>query len=216
MSNAPTPFFSPLGISRLMQVFMNFIPLLGVIFMDWSVFALFYVFWLETLALSFFNAMKIFFAEGSDESGPHIQKAMSYFFFRLFILSFYLIFILVFIGLMMASKQGEGHEWVMYFLLIESSFKLTVVSFFLIKLVEFIYFYFVKNEKEMTSPDKYQRFFDARLIVIHVVLVGGYFIFEFTREMDGDRTGLILFASSFVIVKSFAEFIVSRSEDKSM
>lgn len=212
MLNTTTPFFSPLGTSRLLQFFMNFVPLLGVIFMDWNVFALFYVFWLETLGLSFFNSLKIFFAEGSEEAGPHFQKAISYLVFRVFILGFYLIFILVFIGLMMASKQGEGHEWVMYFLLIEPSFRITVLTFFVIKLVEFIYFYFVKEEKIITSPDKFRGFFDARLIVIHIVLVGGFFIFEYTREIFGDKTGLVLFAASFFIVKSFAEYIVSRSE----
>jgi hypothetical protein len=212
--NLPNPILSPLGASRLIQVIMNFIPLLGVIFMDWSVFALLYVFWLETLGISFFNSLKIFFAEGSEERGPHLQKALSYLLFRGFILGFYLIFIVVFIGLMMAGKQGEGYEWVMYLLFIEPSFKITVLSFFVIKLVEFVYFYFIKNEKGMTSPEKYRGFFDARLVVIHVVLVGGFFIYEYTRELFGDKTGLVLFAAIFVLVKSFAEYIVSKGEEK--
>lgn len=171
-----------------------------------------YFFWLETLGLSFFNSLKIFFAEGSKESGPRFQKAISYLYFRIFILGFYLIFILVFIGIMIAGKQGEGHEWVLYFLLIEPSFKISVGSLFLIKLVEFIYFYFVKNEKEMTSPDKDRGIFDERLIVIHVVLVGGFFIFKYARDIFGDKTGLFLFATCFVVVKSFAEFIVSGTD----
>lgn len=184
--------------------------------MDWSVFALMYVFWLETLGLSFFNALRILFAKGSEEPGPHVQKAMSYLFFRVFVLGFYLIFILVFIGLMMSVKQGQGYEWVLYFLLIEPSFKITVISFFLIKLIEFIYFYFVKNEREMTSPEKYRNFFDARLVVIHVVLVAGFFIYEYISEKLGHKTGLIAFAACFVTIKSFAEFIVSRSETQEL
>jgi hypothetical protein len=210
MLNNANLFFSPLGTSRLIQVFMNFVPLLGVIFMDWSVFALFYVFWLETLGLSFFNSLRIFFAEGSEESGPHLKKALTYLLFRIIILGFYLIFILLFIGFQMASKQGEGHEWLMYFLLIEPSFKITVISFFLIKLIEFIYFYFVKNEKEMAYPEKYASFFDARLVVIHVVLVGGFFIFEYTSEKLGDKNGLIAFAATFVVIKSLADYIAFK------
>ena len=188
---------------------MNLIPLFGVVFLDWSVFALLYVFWLETLGLSFFNALRIFFSS-AEQDGPYFSKAAGYIIFRVFILGFYLVFIVTFIGLMMAGKQGKGHEWVEYLLLLDPIFRFTVMSFFVIKLIEFIYFYFIKDERSQTYPDTYRNFFDGRLIVIHVVLVGGFFMFQYFSNLWGDRTGLIAFALVFVIIKSFVEMLTPR------
>ena len=39
--------------NALLQLVMNFIPLFGVIFFNWSIFALIYSYWLETLGITF-------------------------------------------------------------------------------------------------------------------------------------------------------------------
>jgi hypothetical protein len=188
---------------------MNLVPLFGVIFMDWSVFALIYVFWLETLALSFFNALKIMFASGDDSGSFHFFQAFRYMFLRVLILGFYMIFILTFIGLMIAGKQGNGTEWIHYLLFLEPSFRITVLSFFIIKLVEFIYLFFIKDERSKFSPAHFKGVFDARLIVIHVALVGGFFIFDYLSAKFGVRYGLIGFASTFILLKIIVDYFSS-------
>jgi len=188
---------------------MNLVPLLGVIFMDWSVFALMYVFWLETLGLSFFNGLKIFFAQGGETSGPHFSRALVYILFRGFVLGFYMIFILVFVGVMIGSKQGEAYEWVSYLVFIDPSFRLTILVFFLAKFIEFIYFYFIKNERKMAKPEDQGSLFDLRLIIIHVVLVGGVFAYNYFSLWLGNRIGLITFALVFVIVKSIVDYFAN-------
>jgi hypothetical protein len=76
MENIPV---IPLGNSKMLQVVMNIVPLLGVIFYDWSVFALLYAFWLETLGLSFLNSIRILFAKKILEKGPFVGKAIRFF-----------------------------------------------------------------------------------------------------------------------------------------
>jgi hypothetical protein len=203
------PFISPIGKSKLMQFIMNLVPLLGVIFMDWSVFALIYVFWLETLGISFFNGLKIFFAQGGETSGPHFSKALTYLVFRAFVLGFYMIFILIFIGVMIGSKQGQGYEWVQYLVFSEPSFRITVLVFFFAKFFEFIYFYFVKNEREISTPEQHSSYFDVRLIVIHVVLIGGFFAYDFFSKKLGNQMGLVAFAVVFVTVKSLIDYFAN-------
>jgi hypothetical protein len=204
-----SPLLSPLGSHRLLQFAMNIVPLLGVIFMDWSVFALIYVFWLETLGMSFFNAIRIMFAQGTVIQGLHIRKALGYLLFRVFILCFYMLFILVFIGFMVSGKQGEGYEWVKYLMIIDPSFRIAIISFFFIKLIELIYFYFIKAERRTTDPEKLRSFFDLRILVIHAALVGGFFLFKFFHVEFGLRAGLIAFASIFTILKVFVDHFSS-------
>ncbi len=73
---------------------MNFVPLLGVIFFNWSIFALIYSYWLETLGITFYNSIMIATAQNSPEKPPHIKKALFYLSFHVGILMFYMLFII--------------------------------------------------------------------------------------------------------------------------
>ena len=211
MIDNPGTLISPLGTSRLMQFAMNLVPLFGVIFFDWNVFALIYVFWLETLALSFFDGLGILLAQGGSVSGPHVTKAFRYFLFRFFILCFYMIFILVFIGLMVADKQGDGYEWIRYLTLMEPSFRLTVMSFFVIKLIEFIWIYIALDQRKTADPEKIAGLFDARIIVIHSALVLGFFAFDYFSQKWGVRSGLIAFTLIFTVLKVLVDYFGSKN-----
>lgn len=198
-------FILPIGPSRLIQFTMNVVPFFGVVFMNWSVFALIYAFWLETLGFSFFNAVRIAFAEDSQDRLPHISKALTYFMLRLLVLLFYMIFILAFIGFSIGSKQ-EGANFANYLLLLDPSFRFTIFTFFIVKFLELLYTYFYQNEKKQTSPMDFSAFFDTRIIIIHVVIVLGVFAFQFFSEKLDTHAGIIAFAGIFVLVKIIGEY----------
>ncbi|MEY3236715.1 MAG: hypothetical protein RI883_816 [Bacteroidota bacterium] len=199
------PPIIPFGNGRVLQFVMNIIPFLGVVFFNWSVFALLYSFWLETLGLSFFNAIRIAFAAKDSEPTINFGKAFRFFILRVGILLFYMIFLLVFVGIDISGKQG-GVSFAMYLMFIDIPFRITILSFFFIKFLELIYRYFYLGERKTTSSEDYNKFFDTRLIVIHVVIVLGVFAFKFFNEKLGTHTGIVAFAAVFVLVKMLADF----------
>jgi len=196
----------PIGNSAVIQFVMNVIPFLGVLFFNWSVFALIYAFWLETLGESFFNAIRIAFAQNSDTGSFHPRKAFSYLFVRILVLLFYLVFVLTFVGVMISGKQ-EGVHFVYYLFFIDTSFRIAILSFFFLKFIELIYQYFYLGGRKTTSPTEFSSFFTARIIVIHIVIVLGVFAYQFFSERLSQHSGVVAFAAVFVGVKLIADFL---------
>lgn len=199
----------------MLQVVMNIVPLLGVIYYDWSVFALLYAFWLETLGMSFLNAFRILFAKKSLEKGPFVGKALRFLFVSIFILMFYMLFMIVFVGLQISDKQ-EGVNFMMYLMLLQPSFRFTLIVFFVIKCIELIYYYFIQNQRETTSPTDFHPLLDSRIFVIHIVIVLGVFACQFFSEKLGNHWGVIAFASVFVLVKTVGDLIADKFQVKKM
>lgn len=197
-------FLLPLGNGRLIQFLMNIIPFLGVAFMGWSVFALIYSFWLETLAESFFNAIKVAFAGKNHKGISTYIKAIRFFIGRVLILLFYLIFIIVFVGVMVSMNE-EGARFAMYMLFLEPTFKITMLSFFILKAIEIGYHYFYLNERMDQEPETHAIIFDRRTTIIHIVIVVGVFAYEFFSKRIDSHTGVVAFAAVFVLVKILAE-----------
>lgn len=212
MENIPV---IPLGNSKMLQVVMNIVPLLGVIFYDWSVFALLYAFWLETLGLSFLNAIRILFAKKSIEKGPFVGKALRFLIVSIFILLFYMLFMIVFVGFQISDKQ-EGVNFIKYLMLLQPTFRLTIMVFFVIKFIELIYSYFIKNQRETTSPTDFHPLLDSRIFVIHIVIVLGVFACQFFSEKLGNHSGVIAFACVFVLVKTIGDLVVAKFQLKNI
>jgi hypothetical protein len=185
---------------------MNIIPLLGVIFYNWSVFALIYAYWLETLAITFCKAVMIMMSQGDTEKAPHIRKAIRYFVFNAGILIFYLLFIVVFIGFVVAEKQ-EGHTFVSYLLFIDKSFRYTLITLFGVKLLEMISGFFMSGLYKKSKSARFYTFFDIRFIMIHFVIILGFFAFNFLNKKAGSGLGIIAFAVIFVVIKSITDVI---------
>lgn len=205
----------------VLQLALNCVPLSGVIFANWNIFALIYSYWLETLAIVFFTSIMILTAQKSDKKGLHFDKFFKYSVFNYGILLFYLLFIVTFIGFLIVGKK-DGTKTFDYLLLIDEGFKWMIISLFVIKLLELAINYFYSGVYKETSPDEYYQFFSARNFVIHIVIVLGVFAFEFFEKKFDARSGIIAFSVVFVSVKSIADFVVFKlkstdliSKDKS-
>lgn len=192
---------------------MNIVPFLGVAFFDWSVFALIYAFWLETLSISFFNSIKILFAQKTTRPSLNIYKAFKYLVIRLFILLFYMLFIIVFIGIKITSTQ-QGGNFAADLLMLDTSFRFTMILFFIIKFIELIYHYFYLNGRKEESPDNFLGLFDARIVIIHVVIVLGVFAHQFFSEKLDNHAGSVAFAGVFVFAKVIGERVSNSFSKK--
>jgi hypothetical protein len=191
------------------QLVMNFIPLWGVIFFNWSIFALIYSYWLETLGITFFNSIIILTAQNSPEKPPHIKKALFYLTSHSAILIFYMFFIITFIGLMIAEKQ-EGTRFVSYLVFIDRSFRYSILGLFIFQIIRLINNYFLSGAYKTFKPDGYYMVFNVRSVMIHLVIILGFFAFSYTSSMINTRNGIIAFALVFVLIKSVADFVITR------
>jgi len=191
----------------LLQLTLNIVPLLGVIFFDWSVFALIYSYWLETLGITLITSIKILTARQSDKKPPHVLKALLYLVLNTGLLVFYLLFIFVFIGVMISNKQPAAVPFSQYLLLVEPSFRYSMLSLLGIKLVEFVVVYFYGKAYETTSPKDFIAFLNPRTIIIHLVIVLGVFAYQYTSQATNNRIGVIAFAAAFVVIKSLVDAI---------
>ena len=192
-----------------LQLVMNFIPLFGVILFNWSIFALIYSYWLETLGITFFNSIMILTARNSSEKPPHIKKSLLYLTFHAGILIFYMFFIITFIGLMVAEKQ-EGIGFVKYLAFIDRSFRFTIFGLWIFQLIRLINNYFLSGLYKTFKADSYYMIFNVRSVMIHLVIILGFFAFNYTSKMINTRYGIIAFALVFVLIKSIADFVITR------
>jgi len=190
----------------ILQLGVNLMTLMGVIYLNWSVFALIYLYWIETLLYTLTNTVKILTAQGGKETAPHYRMAFRYFRFNIGLLLFYFIFIVFFIGLMVAEKQ-EGSNFVVYLFFRDAGFAAGVISFIILKIAELTVTYFLSGHYKKAKPEAFNSFFNVRLILIHIIIVLGVFAFIFFSNKLNNYYGIIGFASVFVLVKCIIDFV---------
>lgn len=101
-------------------VFVNLLSLLGIIFLKWELFDIVFLYWLESLVIVFFNALKmrkvVMMREG--ELSPN-YFVYGYIYFMM--AGFWLFFILVFFGplkMMYVEMPGKSLGWTVIFVLL--------------------------------------------------------------------------------------------------
>lgn len=187
---------------KALVIIFNIVPIAGVLFYQWSVFEMFWLFWMETLIVAFFNFIRVVFSQGNSEAIPYRHEPLRYNFkrgifylvARIFIFFFYSIFIVVFIGFM-AQKEDPRHV----FLTIAFQNKLFNIALILFACGQVYYlvkYFFMSGGYFYSSAASYPGIFDGRQIVMHVAVVlgavGSIFLFK-----DNPNP---VYASGFVII----------------
>lgn len=221
------PIFDPReGKSPILPtiILANIFPLVGIIYYDMSFFALFYLYWWETVMISIFRWLKMAWAEKPSEPDPNFtingqtlsyetvnnrgRMRRQYFFLRSGMMIFYLIFIIVFVGVISTMQEDPTafaraitftDKWVFW----------SFIGFTLVHLAEYISWVRSGAYKE-TSLVELATPFDARIIVIHVVIVLGTFLAMYTSESlfpEHPKAASIGYASLFVVLKVVVEVI---------
>ncbi len=212
---------------------LNLLPIWGVWQWGWTPFVIFYLFWMETLIIAFFNFLKIIFCRGDEydsrleisshkyadlhvKYGSHIRKAIVYLCVRLFFFFFYLLFIVVFIGFIMPKKAGT-HEVLDTLLFFNRTFNLALLGFILNLAVQFIFNFILNEEYKRTHPSDFAALFDGRQVIIHVAVVlggvfGGVFGGKFSNNTSSsNQMAVYLFVITvFCVVKIIYEVMKSK------
>ena len=198
---------------------MNLFPLAGVLFFNWSFFAIIYIYWWETVILSFFNVLKMAKAAKRAEARPNVTIngapetesirnnkpliMVTYMGTRAFILFIYLVFILVFIGMYQGNRPGQPSMGEII-LFMDPFMKAGIVAVLIYYLTDYLVWRFTGDWQETTAASLAMPF-DGRSIVMHVVIVLGAVSTAFLGETlfgSEQKAAPILFASFFVIMKT--------------
>lgn len=202
----------------LIIILFNFVPIVGVAYYNWTPFEVFWLFWVETLIIGFFNTVKVLYSQGLEQTTMSGSKelelnygsAIRYLVARIFIFLFYSVFIIVFIGVMGANtKQGVSALAVVFFgnKLFNLALLITVLSqsFYLVK------YFFWNRAFYFSKTSDYSALFDARQIVIHVAVVlgavGSSFLFK-----EGDSRNSIWVIAVFCVVKCLVEIYLASTK----
>ncbi len=203
-------------------ILSNLFPLYGVLQYHWTIFSVVYIYWIELLIITFFLILKMLFASGDEQvtfSGK-VWLAAKFLLFRCGIFLFYLLFIVVFLGLMVSAKDTSSSMNMMQALLLRGSFYYyTILSFILYNLVEFIVWYMASGKYRTAKPNDYFIILDPHILVVHIVVVLGTFLYQGATEQLhwNHKNSMIACVSLFVVVKIIADTLKERfSSDTNM
>ncbi len=173
-----------IGIAELTQpsvvtlLIANAVPLLGVLFLGWSIFPLLVLFWLENVIVGFINVLKMLFASPKS-AGQWVAKlgAIPFFCFHYGMFTFvHGIFVfLMFGGLMMDNPEfpTTGNiAQVFDFYQLWWGF----LALFLSHLISFIFNYIGKGEYKQTKLNELMQEPYGRVVVLHVTIILGAFL----------------------------------------
>ena len=189
----------------------NLFPLYGVMREGWPFFLVLYIFWFEMLIVTFFEELKMFFSKSGEKGWDKIKTMFSFAIIRLGIFCFYMIFIVVFIGLIASGK--EQHMTVFLAIAFRNTiFNIAILNYVAYNILDFI-FNFLLNKKYLSSkPSDHYNILDGRQIVVHVVVVLGAFLSTYILKKSGNNyyyTNLALVAL-FILAKTIADFVGTR------
>lgn len=211
----------------------NLFPLIGVLFYGFGFFALFYLYWWETVIISIFQWLKMGRAELQSKPDPKFlvnNKPLSdaqvnsrrymrrlYFFVRGGLLAFYLIFIIVFTG---SSDAGNGGDmidnFVLPLMLKVPWMQVSLLVFFISHAVEYRVWIYDKDYKT-TSLTSLGNPIDGRTIIMHIVIVLGTFLSAFVTNSlfpENPRAGVIAYASLFVLLKILVDLYAYATDQR--
>ena len=214
--------------SVLFILLLNLVPIWGVIHWGWTPFYVFYLFWLETLIVSIFNAIKIFACRGDEYDEKlhssnhkyaslhvnyfsHIGKASRYLLVRIFIFFFYLLFIVTFIGFLASQKTDDGLDIFKVIFFKHKAFNYTLLAFAINQLMQFLFDFYGNEDYKRTHASDFASIFDGRQLVIHVaVVLSGVLGSQgsiFNTKINTSYLSLIM-VGIFCVVKSIYEVFV--------
>ncbi len=191
-------------------IFSNLFPLYGVINYNWTLFSVVYIYWIELLIISTFRLLKILVAQG-DASATLFGKmglAFKFFIIRTGIFFFYLLFIVVFLGFLASQKEDAISMFEVIFFK-GAFYKITLLSFILYNFIEFLVLFILNDKYKNAKPIDNFQILDAHIIVVHVVVVLGTFLYKgITENLHWHhKSAMIACVSLFVFVKIIADII---------
>lgn len=179
------PWLTPSTISL---VAANTIPVFGAIFLEWSIFSLMFLFWLENIIIGLLNVVRLIGAVPEEQKTA--SGAAAKFFlkaFQLFAACFFTVHyggfclghgVFVFAlfgkdaGLGVPSGLGDGLN-IAYNILIEQKLILAAISIFISHLLSLSYNYFYRGERLGVDLEQIMMRPYGRIVVLHITIILG-------------------------------------------
>lgn len=204
-------------LTLLPLIFYNLIPILGVLFWDWTLFMVLLLYWLESGVIGVFNLIRIgmarapisegFKVNGRHPAGPH-GKLLVMLFFPFHYGIFWIVhgvFVFVFFGLgFMPGSAFTGTSGISGINI--SGVFLAVSVMVITQIVSFLFVFVREREYERVSPDQQMSQPYSRVFVLHGVIIGGAFLIN---QFGTPMAALAL----LVILKLSADLILTFRED---
>jgi Family of unknown function (DUF6498) len=189
----------------------NLFPLFGVLQEGWPFFLILYIFWFEMLIVTFFAELKMYFSRAGETGSEKARKMFSFGLARVGIFCFYMIFIVVFVGLL-GTDRKQLFQVFRAMAFQDLIFNIAILNFLGYNFLEFL-FYFILNKRYLSSRvADHTQVIDGRQIVVHVVVVLGAFLSNFILQKTGNNyyySNLAL-VILFILFKMIADFVITR------
>jgi len=185
-----SPWLQRIGSSGLVLILANCIPLCGVLFFGWDVFALMLQFWFENVIIGIFALLRIATAGQQGGIGGRLFLAL---FFSIHYGGFTLGH-----GYLLLDLFGDGsyrmeqivHPEFWLTLAAQTGVSIAVLALFASHLYSFINHYVLGGEYRRLSPRKAMAMPYPRIVLLHVSLLVGGFLLEMTGQ---PVAGLVIF-----------------------
>ncbi len=198
--------------SLAFTIAINLLPIWGVWQWNWSPFTVFYLYWIETLIIAVFNALKILFSRGDDPMIPSLslaKKAITYLSIRTLIFFFYLIFLVPILGFALSGKAGEqAVKDILFFL--NTTFNFALLGFVLNQAIQFLLNFVLNEEYKKSRASDYAPIFDNRQIIIHLAVIITAFIIVYLKGGFSDTETEIPLNQSTAYLYSITAFCIVK------
>ncbi|MGI2336739.1 MAG: DUF6498-containing protein [Dehalogenimonas sp.] len=183
--------------SALVLIVANIVPLLGVVFLDWQVFPIMFLFWMENVVIGVLNIFKMAMAQNNS---PTIAKLFMIPFFTIHYGIFTLVhgvFVFAMFGGMLAESGSDFNF---------DSFKglhleLGILALALSHGFSFFSNYIRRGEYKQISVSELMMQPYSRVVILHLTIIfGGFMVMAFNDTV----MGLVLLVIVKTVVDLFA------------
>jgi len=164
--------------SGLVLIAANLVPMLGVLFLGWEVFPILFLFWCENVVVGLFNVLRMAMCSGGDRM-THWAKLFMIPFFCVHYGIFTAVHGTFLFGFFAAVHLGHDIGNAIDLLLKDYLFW-ALVALFLSHAVSFVVNYIGKQEYRRVTLEQLMALPYGRIVVLHVTILFGAFLFAFT------------------------------------
>jgi hypothetical protein len=181
-------------------------------------------FWVESLIIALFNAIRIVYSQGQPPEHVTTNKPLVYHFnrgikypgIRIIVFLFYAVFIITFIGFV--ANVNKDKEAVVTTLLFQNKLFNAGLLISIFSQGYYLIAGFFRNDAFYTSsPDSFAAIFDGRQLVIHVAIVvgalGGMYL---AKHISFGNYGNIFIISLLCICKCMFDISTARTANNNL
>jgi hypothetical protein len=187
-------------VSVIILILTNLVPIYGVLFMDWQVFPIMFLFWIENLIIGVSNVFKMVLSSPGN-AGQWVAKAFMIPFFCVHYGIFTLvhgIFILVMFGGFIEQGDPALSLSDIFGILVNLQLGWAVLALIISHTVSFVVNYIGNGEYKKSSLAQLMQQPYGRVVILHVtILFGGFLV----TLLGSPVIGLIL----LIVLKTFID-----------